>query len=170
MTEHKHNNKTTLIVVLIAAVAVGLLAYYKTARLHMVNRSEYKKMFEALEKEGETKGSNSDQLSSLEKWAEKNKLSWNTDSKGNLIIQRAATSSKSDQPATVIVTEYNRNTLADDASSLATAKYIAEHGKGTPLTVIFLNNEDNLHKGAAGLSGSLIPDNSNVFFLDSCLR
>lgn len=167
MTEHKHNNKTTLIVVLIAAVAVGLLAYYKTARLHMVNRSEYKKMFEALEEKGETKGSSSDQLSSLEKWAEKNKLSWNTDSKGNLIIQRAATSSKSDQPATVIVTEYNRNTLADDASSLATAKYIAEHGKGTPLTVIFLNNEDNLHKGAAGLSGSLIPDNSNVFFLDS---
>ena len=65
MTEHKHNNKTTVIVVLIAAVAVSLLAYYKTARLHMVNRSEYKKMFEALEKEGETKGSNSDQLSAL---------------------------------------------------------------------------------------------------------
>lgn len=167
MTEKKHNNKTTAIVVLVAAVAVGLIGYYKTGRLRLVDKSDYKTIYDNIVAAAATTKSDNAELKSLQKWTDRKKLDYVTDSSGNMIVTVAAASGKEDQPTTVIAVEYNSKTMETDASSLATAKYIASNGSGTPLKVVFLNDSGNLHSGAENLIPSAIPDNSNVFFLDS---
>lgn len=162
------NRKTTVIVMIIMALCVGVIAYYKLAKVHLVNNDDLKTYTTNLIDASSKFKSNKDLEDYILKRVKAAKLIHVTDRSGNIIVSKEASSGKESLPDTVVCVDYNYKTADTSANSIATALYVAKTAStGGHLTVIFMNNDRNLHAGAKSVSKSYFTDDANVIYLDS---
>lgn len=161
------NKKTTIIVLISLLVFVSSVAVYKVNKVNLVDKSAYRTFAKELTDASTKFRSNEEYRVYLEKWAAANGLLSTTDSAGNIIVRKNASKGFESRPTTIVCTDYNYKTAAQEQNALVSAQCIAaSDSKSGPVAVLFLNNENNEHGGAKNFPGGLLGKDTHVLYLD----
>lgn len=166
----KRNTRRKRIIIIIGIILLAIItsiSIYKKDKIALLDKSAYKKMYQALEDDAPNINSQKAMCKYIMSWADENDLEYTLDDSYNIIFEQEATSRKSKVSPTVVVVNYNYENILDNKRALASAALIAatklDSGKKT---VIFVNNRFNDGSSYENLDSSYFPDNAKVIYLD----
>ena len=167
-SKRSSNRNTTIILIIALAIIIATLAYYKTNKVHLADKTQYHTFREDLITASENFNSNKDMQKYLSEWASDNHLLYSIDEHGNIIIAKNANAENNTLPATVVCADYNYRTVTKDSDAIVSAQTVAASNvDGGPSEVIFLNNEKNLYEGVKAINTAYFPEKSNIIYLDT---
>ena len=167
----KHKGRIILAIIILISI-IFFISFKLVKRFDMVNKQVYHNYSLDLSANIEHLNSTEDILTYISDWAERQGVPSQMDEYKNLIFQKPATNGKEALPPTIICVDIDYQTINNNLSDISTAQYIvaAANDKnltGGPLTVIFLNNENDSKIGAENLDPKFIKPESNIFYLTS---
>lgn len=167
----KHKGRIILAIIILISI-IFFISFKLVKRFDMVNKQVYHNYSIDLSANIEHLNSTEDILTYISEWAERQGVPSQMDEYKNLIFQKPATNGKEALPPTIICVDIDYQTINNNLSDISTAQYIvaAANDKnltGGPLTVIFLNNENDSKIGAENLDPKFIKPESNIFYLTS---